>query len=677
MTTNTTDLRRLQTYINNWLPPLSHGLAALLPAVWLASFGDLQLSVEFILCAFLIGNLPDIDTGQSHIGRFVKSLSHYIYQHYGHRTITHSLFAVGMIALLAYVAAIFGVEPWSWWWFPVWYGSHLVLDMIIGGRAGVTLLWPSPTQFYILDLPTGGLPERIATFLLVIGVTWPAIWGVPSPSGWVRQATGNLDYAITDYRNWEATYTIYADIRGTWQDTRQAIEGRFEVERVVGHTFHLRINDQLVEAGQAQQPIYIRHVVVERGPIRQAAAPGPTPTPTPVIIPVRVDHVADPNTEIVVTVGDVVEQGDLLADLATYRKQLTIPPIPTPTTVPPIPTAVINPLIQAEASARLQIAIAQATAAALSAQPDAQRMQIAAAELNIRSRALQQAQTNYDKVSWKTNIGMLSESLALEQATNQYNIAVAQATVVAQVDHQKIDAAAAKLQLAYVQFQKRVATPTPAYIIPTAVPQAPPADNSIDPTRIYSLLSGTVVDVQIVGVVGNTAKVEIRIQTSPVAGPVTPAESASLASNSGIPATAQMATVIHVSDGDTIDVRFMDGAEERIRLLDVDTPETVHPSKPIECFGPEASNHTKERLAIGTIIYLETAGRGKYGRLLAYIWTNDGTLYNEELILSGLARHNDYGDKNQYTQRIAAAEQSARSAGIGLWSACQVAMNNQ
>ena len=137
------------------------------------------------------------------------------------------------------------------------------------------------------------------------------------------------------------------------------------------------------------------------------------------------------------------------------------------------------------------------------------------------------------------------------------------------------------------------------------------------------------------------------------------------------------ATIIHIADGDTLTVRFDNGQEEPIRLLDVDTPETVHPSKPVECFGPEASSHTKERLAPGTTIHLETAGRGKYGRLLAYIWTTDGTLYNEELVLAGLALHNDYGDKNQYTHRIAAAEQSAQSARVGLWSACPLAMNNQ
>lgn len=246
---------KLRTHIVNLLPPISHGLAALLPAVWLAALGDFQLSIEFVICAFFIGNLPDIDTTQSRIGRLVKPLSHHLYQRFGHRTITHSLLATSAIAAPAYIAAILGFEPWSWWWWPAWYVSHLLLDMLIGGRAGVTLLWPSSIQFYILDLPTGGLPERIVTFLLIIGVTWPALWGIPSPTQWLRNATGNLDYAITDYRNWETEYELYADIEGTWQDTRQAISGRYGIERLVSHTFHLRINDQTVEAGQSQQPI--------------------------------------------------------------------------------------------------------------------------------------------------------------------------------------------------------------------------------------------------------------------------------------------------------------------------------------------------------------------------------------------------------------------------------------
>lgn len=678
---------KTQTQINNLLPPISHALAALLPVVWMAVFGHLQLSIELIVCAIIVGNLPDIDTGQSRIGRLIKPVSYFIYQQYGHRTVTHSLLAVSLIALLAYIPAYFGLEPWSWWWWPTWYGSHILLDMIIGGTTGVTLCWPWSAEFDIVPLPSGGWIERFITLFLLLVTLWPIFWDIPSPTKWLRESTGNLDYALTDYRNWESTHTIYADIQGTWQDTRQAVEGRFEVERVVGHTFHLRMGNQIIEAGQSQQPIYLRHIVVDQGPARQAAAPAPTPTatPTPIIIPVRIDNVADPNTEILIQIGDRIQQGDLLADLATYRQQIAIWPTPTPYPLPPTPTPGVNPLIDAEAQAQLQIAIVQATAAALEAQPDAQRVQIAQSELNLHSQALQQAQAAYDQVSWKSNISMLPESLALERATNQYDIAVAQATAAAQFDQESVDAANVRLQLAYVRYQQQIATPTPPYIPPTPLPPEPTPDMRPDETLVYSLVSGTVVSIQIVGVVGNSAQVRIDIQTTNYDTPYdTPpgrlAEGLASPPNKFSPYQEELeraqATVLHVIDGDTLTVQFTSGHLDKLRLLDIDTPETVHPSKPTECFGPEASNHTKARLQPGTTIYLETAGRDKYDRLLAYIWTTDGMLYNEELVLAGLAQHNDYGTTHQYTQRIAAAEQSAQAAHVGLWSACPLAMNN-
>jgi endonuclease YncB( thermonuclease family) len=94
------------------------------------------------------------------------------------------------------------------------------------------------------------------------------------------------------------------------------------------------------------------------------------------------------------------------------------------------------------------------------------------------------------------------------------------------------------------------------------------------------------------------------------------------------------ATVIHVADGDTIDVQFSDGSVETVRLLDVNTPETIKPNAQVECYGPEASAHTQPRLCgnatgdqcSGTWVPLDLAHstgsgqaeRNRYGRLLGY-----------------------------------------------------------
>jgi micrococcal nuclease len=90
-----------------------------------------------------------------------------------------------------------------------------------------------------------------------------------------------------------------------------------------------------------------------------------------------------------------------------------------------------------------------------------------------------------------------------------------------------------------------------------------------------------------------------------------------------------------VVDGDTIIVK-MKGTEERVRLIGMDTPETVHPEKPIEYFGKAASAFTK-RMAEGKMVRLEYdwQEKDKYGRLLAYVYLEDGIFLNAEIINQG------------------------------------------
>jgi micrococcal nuclease len=80
------------------------------------------------------------------------------------------------------------------------------------------------------------------------------------------------------------------------------------------------------------------------------------------------------------------------------------------------------------------------------------------------------------------------------------------------------------------------------------------------------------------------------------------------------------ATVVTVIDGDTLDVRIA-GRRERVRLIGIDTPETVHPTKPVECFGPEASARAAELLPVGSVVLLrrDVEARDRYDRLLAYV----------------------------------------------------------
>jgi len=128
-----------------------------------------------------------------------------------------------------------------------------------------------------------------------------------------------------------------------------------------------------------------------------------------------------------------------------------------------------------------------------------------------------------------------------------------------------------------------------------------------------------------------------------------------------------------VADGDTLTVRFDDGEEETLRLLDIDTPETVHPSKPEECFGAQASDYTKGLM--GQRVRVEEEGRDRYGRLLSYVWNGDdedSVLWNVRLLEEGLAVYNDYGNPGRYADISRAAAEKALLAGVGLWSACEI-----
>ena len=161
-------------------------------------------------------------------------------------------------------------------------------------------------------------------------------------------------------------------------------------------------------------------------------------------------------------------------------------------------------------------------------------------------------------------------------------------------------------------------------------------------------------------------------ETSSCAASPTPAEVSD--SESAPESTdAEWGVVVRVADGDTLTVQFDDGEEETIRFLDVDTPETVHPTRPEECYGAQASDFTKTLM--GQRVRVEEEGRDRYGRLLAYVWVGadeGGQLWNVRLLEEGLAVYNDYGNPGQYADTTRAAAEQAMLAGVGLWSACEI-----
>lgn len=133
-----------------------------------------------------------------------------------------------------------------------------------------------------------------------------------------------------------------------------------------------------------------------------------------------------------------------------------------------------------------------------------------------------------------------------------------------------------------------------------------------------------------------------------------------------------LAVVDHVVDGDTAVVE-LNGREETIRFLGVDTPETVHPDQPPECFGQEASDHVKDLLPPGTEVRLtrDVEARDRYDRLLVYVErAEDGLFVNLDLVQGGWADDLPFPPNTAHARELALAVADARRAGRGLWGAC-------
>lgn len=133
--------------------------------------------------------------------------------------------------------------------------------------------------------------------------------------------------------------------------------------------------------------------------------------------------------------------------------------------------------------------------------------------------------------------------------------------------------------------------------------------------------------------------------------------------------------VLRVVDGDTIEVQVND-KKNSVRLIGIDTPESVDPRRPIECFGKEASLEAK-RLLEGEKVFLEkdVSEVDKYGRLLRYVYLpiSDGSLLfvNDYLIRQGFGNVLTYPPDIKYVDRFLEAQKEARENSRGLWDKCR------
>jgi micrococcal nuclease len=141
------------------------------------------------------------------------------------------------------------------------------------------------------------------------------------------------------------------------------------------------------------------------------------------------------------------------------------------------------------------------------------------------------------------------------------------------------------------------------------------------------------------------------------------------ASAEALPANAVVAKIV---DGDTLDAQF-EGAVTRVRLIGVDTPESVDTGRAKQCYGAEASRFLADLIPVGTNIVLvrDADLKDRYGRLLAYVVrAEDQFFINLALIESGYAATMFFEPNTKFEQQFTEAERVARETNTGLWGVC-------
>ena len=133
--------------------------------------------------------------------------------------------------------------------------------------------------------------------------------------------------------------------------------------------------------------------------------------------------------------------------------------------------------------------------------------------------------------------------------------------------------------------------------------------------------------------------------------------------------SSTQARVVRVVDGDTI-VVSVDGEDEYVRYIGVDTPETVKPDTPVRCFGPRASDENHRLVEDRTVrLTFDREARDDYGRLLAYVYAG-GRFVNAELVRGGYARTLAIAPNTSHAAELQRLAARAARVGRGLWGAC-------
>jgi len=137
----------------------------------------------------------------------------------------------------------------------------------------------------------------------------------------------------------------------------------------------------------------------------------------------------------------------------------------------------------------------------------------------------------------------------------------------------------------------------------------------------------------------------------------------------GLEPKLEVFTVTEVVDGDTFYGKDLDGDEHKFRLIGVDCPESRHPRKPKQPFSKEATAFAKAKLEGATVsLEFDIEKYGPYGRELVYVFLEDGSHLNADLVEKGLARVVTYPPNVKYADHFHDLQITARKASLGMWS---------
>lgn len=612
--------------ILNTIPPLVHILAGLLTPAWVYAYTDTPSDWRVYLACIFFALLPDIDSSSSVIGYAFPFISNPLERRFGHRQITHSLLALAFVGGVGYL-----LFPADWLLLTSAYASHLFIDMLTG-TVGIPLLWPFQISFYLAQIRPKSVGE------LILGIVVGILLLMPQAP------------------------IVTASI--------ESIAPQEEI------TFY--------------------------------------PSPTPHTVTIVIDNVYDADAEILISAGDSIQQGDLIADLTTHRRLTAIQPTDTPTATPtqtptslptathtPRPPATPDPFEIAAAEQDLELARSIYHRAVATGTPNP----IYVATLASFPPQIADRENCIEREGFHSDVGWRCRQ-ELDQLLQQ-QARIADLAAPWQPDPLDVQVAYQRYEDAIIVYEQRMAqltlrptntpaptlTPLPTHTPPPLPTQSATADPTAtlpaeDLTRIRSLVTGRVLFVDIARITDNSATVEIVVQIESPALLETEIEVFDRRNTKNLE-LAPLNPLISVQldrviDGDTIRVNFADGRQETIRLLDIDTPETKHPTEPIQCYGPEATQFVEQTLcgrpagqACTAQIFIEpdtVQQRDRYERLLAHIWYQQGggepTNLNAQLLTQGFAEFNTYGNPGHYAGQYQQLAAEAQQQDIGLWREC-------